>query len=374
MTTKSLDRLLSAMDALPGRRAVMTEWRSRLGAATDDLAPFLRPTNEMAKAWECESPGGDGCPCRVVTHAPDDIVAVCQDSPRRREPVPLTRADLVVHRLDLDAFARSLASGMGLAPAQVEKFPSADAPAWLTENGAIFRLGDRVFGLESVGFYLSLTGSPSTLAQLLPKVRRRDRSNAAAILVPNAGRAQLHVHEMLDGAEITLLGLNRTAAIRSAGRVTVDLADFVLEKKFAGVAPEDYLWPKYHLILDPARGRYYYAGQRLRFKARTEIPQRLLVALAHKAERFVSRADLCAAGWPDEFNAVGSSDVLWDRRVRGHKQTLGRAITHAAEGISGVLPDPIQSVPSGSDLDGGYRLDLPESKIAWWSAPIDAPI
>ena len=346
---------------------MMAEWRSRLGDATDDLAPFLRPTNDRAEAWECESPGGEGCPCRVVSHGPDDIVAVCQDSPRRREPVPLTRADLVVHRLDLDAFARSLASGMGLAPAQVEKFPSADAPAWLTENGAIFRLGARVFGLESVGFYLSLTSSPSTFAQLLPRIRRRDRSNAAAILVPNAGRARLHVHEMLDGAEITLLGLNRTTAIGTAGRVTVDLADFVLEKKFPGVDPGDLLWPRYHLVMDPAQDRYFYAGRRIEFAARAEIPKRLLLALAREPEQRVSRHDLCAAGWPDEYGAADSLEVDWDRRVRGGKRALSEALGLAAEGVADASRDPIAPVSSGSEHEGGYRLQVPQPRIAWWS-------
>ncbi len=369
MTTKSLERLLSAMEALPGRRAVMAEWRSRLGAAADDLAPFLRPTKELVEAWECESPGGEECPCRVVTHAPDDIVAVCQDSPRRREPVPLTRADLVVHRLDLDAFARSLARGLGLAPGQVEHFPSADAPAWLTGNGAIFRLGERVFGSASVGFYLSLDSSPSTLAQLLHKIRCRDRSSAAAILIPNVGRARLHVHEMPDGAEITLLGLNRTAAIGTAGRVTVDLADYVLEKKFPDVDPGDLLWPRYHLVLDPAQDRYFYAGKRIEFAARAEIPKRLLLALAREPEQRVSRHDLCAAGWPDEYGTAASLEVDWNRRVRGGKQALSEALGLAAEGVADASRDPLAPVTSGSEHDGGYRLLVSSSQIAWWSQP-----
>ncbi len=344
MTTTSLDQLLSALDALPGHRAVQSEWRSHLGDAADDLAAFLRPTNEMAEAWECNSPGGEGCPCRVVTHAPDDIVAVCQDSPRRREPVSLSRADLVVHRLDLDAFARSLARGLGLGPDHVEPFPSADGSRWLAGNGGIYRLGDRVFGAESIGFYLSLTDSPSTLAQLLPKVRRRDGSNAAVVLVPHDGRARLHVHEVLDGAEIALLGLDRTTTIGHGGRVAVDLADFVLEKKFSGVDPGDLLWPRYHLVMDPARDRYFYAGKRVDFAARAEIPKRLLLALSREPEQRVSRHDLCAAGWPDEYGSAKSVEVNWDRRVRGNKATLSDALGRAAQGVAGVPHDPIAPI------------------------------
>ncbi len=369
MTTTSLEQLFSVMDTLPGHRAVASEWRSHLGDATDDLTPFLRPTNEMAEAWECESPGGDGCPCRVVTHAPDDIVAVCQDSPRRRDPVPLKRTDLVVHRLDLDLFARSLARGLGLACNHVEPFPSAEGSRWLAGNAGAYRLGDRVFGSESIGFYLSLTDSPSTLAQLLPKVRRRDGANVAVVLVPHEGRARLHVHEVLDGSEIALLGLDRTASVGSGGRVAVDLADFILEKKFPDADPGDLLWPRYHLVMDPARDKYFYAGKRIEFAARAEIPKHLLLALAQEPEQRVSRHNLCAAAWPDEYGTAKTVEVDWNRRVRGNKATLSEALSRAAEGVTGVPRDPIAPVSSGSEHDGGYRLQVLPSRIAWWSRP-----
>lgn len=100
---------------VPGAAAVPTVWKEQLGAEYHGASKFLRPTLHHAEAYPCPSPGGDGCPRRVVRHAGADIVAVCGDDPKRCESIRLTPQEVTLLEIDLNGLAKEIVSGLGVS-------------------------------------------------------------------------------------------------------------------------------------------------------------------------------------------------------------------------------------------------------------------
>jgi hypothetical protein len=108
-------RLWQTLEALPGLAAPTLEWRERLKKEYDQMGKLLRPTSELAASVDCPSPGGDGCPRRVVDHGGGRFVAVCGDTPRNCDDLPLTKPDLVIHRIDEAILCKGIAAALGLS-------------------------------------------------------------------------------------------------------------------------------------------------------------------------------------------------------------------------------------------------------------------
>jgi hypothetical protein len=71
-------------------------------------ARLLRSTGRLARAVACPSPGGDGCPRKIVHHGDGRIVAVCGDRPQRCEKLDLHPDDIEVLELDEQILFREL--------------------------------------------------------------------------------------------------------------------------------------------------------------------------------------------------------------------------------------------------------------------------
>jgi len=106
---RELTRLWRTLEAAPVLAGVELQWQEWLGPDLEAARPFLRPESELAAVYPCPSGGGEHCPRRVVVHGPEDLVAVCANAPAECDAVRLKRADLVVHRLDIGAFAKDVA-------------------------------------------------------------------------------------------------------------------------------------------------------------------------------------------------------------------------------------------------------------------------
>jgi len=117
---RDLWRLWRTFESMPALAGVEVEWSEHLGDELEAVRRFLRPEQERATTYPCPDAGGESCPRRVVVHAPDDIVAVCGNSPRECESVPLKPSDIVVYRFDLAAFAATIAKLLHLDGARGE--------------------------------------------------------------------------------------------------------------------------------------------------------------------------------------------------------------------------------------------------------------
>ncbi|CAK0773871.1 putative Restriction endonuclease type II NotI domain-containing protein [uncultured Gammaproteobacteria bacterium] len=108
---RPLRRFWSSLEQVYGLSAAAIEWRSWLGEDWDTVRGLLKPRGQRAATVSCPSPGGDGCPRRVVFHDDGRITAVCQDRPRSCETLVLQGEDVVA----LDVDVRKLAGLLGAA-------------------------------------------------------------------------------------------------------------------------------------------------------------------------------------------------------------------------------------------------------------------
>jgi len=178
------------------------------------------------------------------------------------------------------------------------------------------------------------------------------------VIVPRRAAIESQVADLLAANGSIVLPLEEVYKLTEAG-ATADLTDLVLANDFPGVELGRELWPRYELVLDPGAGRYWFRGGRLTALERRHLAARLLTTLARTPGRLVTRDKLAAAMWPDDYGARGSHEQDWDRRVRQQKRLLTKAL--AADLGEGV--PVIESVASGSDVDGGYVLRSPLSEV-----------
>ncbi|MBF0181973.1 MAG: hypothetical protein HQM03_18295 [Magnetococcales bacterium] len=82
---------------------MLEEWRQLLGDEFDVARQLLRPTSHRSEIYPCPTPGGDGCPRRVVDLGGKGLIAVCSDTQKSCRDIVLTAADLVVYELDVNA-------------------------------------------------------------------------------------------------------------------------------------------------------------------------------------------------------------------------------------------------------------------------------
>lgn len=94
----------------------MAEWRQLLGDEFDIVRQLLRPTIHRVDFYPCPTPGGDGCPRRVVDLGEKGLLAVCGDTQKNCRNIELTAADLVVYELDRRRLGLLAVMAMGATP------------------------------------------------------------------------------------------------------------------------------------------------------------------------------------------------------------------------------------------------------------------
>ncbi len=111
--TRPPSRLWSAVESVPGLAAVQSEWSRLLGIDRQAAWRFFAPTQFRVETFPCPSPGGDGCPRRVVEHD-DGFEAICGDTPTQCLPILLTAGDLVIYEADMATLGRGVAAALGI--------------------------------------------------------------------------------------------------------------------------------------------------------------------------------------------------------------------------------------------------------------------
>jgi hypothetical protein len=104
-----LSKWWSALETIPGRSVERLEWKRTLEDEWPVAEPYLRSTGRIVEQIWCPSPGGDGCPRRVVRHDDGRVVAVCGDRPKRCDPLDLKFEDVVVLAIDWAKLRATLA-------------------------------------------------------------------------------------------------------------------------------------------------------------------------------------------------------------------------------------------------------------------------
>jgi len=104
-----------ALDEIPGTATDARDWRCRLGGEFDQVRRLLRNTGTLAKEMNCPSPGGAGCPRRIVPQPDGGWRAVCGDPDIGCDPLSLTTDDINILALDRGRLVSDLASVFGLS-------------------------------------------------------------------------------------------------------------------------------------------------------------------------------------------------------------------------------------------------------------------
>ena len=337
----------------------MDQWVQHLGPALEYAVPYLRRTGRLASSWPCDEPEAS-CWRSVVRHGDEDLVAVCREPPGRCPPLPLTVDQLAVHRLDLPALLGHVSMSLDLEPAGKVEFLARPGQA---------RLGRHRFGNEVVDFYWSGSGESAALLALAAEAGELDGPASIVILVPDDGEIPpVLARQLRDGGGIEVLGLDLLAAVHEGG-LRFGLADWVLRRRFAGIDPPRYLWPRFQLVIDPARDRYWLGPNPIAFSPKATIGPALLVALARRAGETVPNDDLYAEVWPDLWGSANVTREDLNPRLRDQKLKLDRLLRAAGEGVPGLPSPAVVNVPGRTEADGAYRLDVEADRVAWWSKP-----
>jgi hypothetical protein len=141
---------------------VQGEWRSLLGGEHELVARFLLPTRRVARSMRCTRPG------RKCVHEirkwKGEYLSVCPDG---CETATLTRDEVAIHRLDVAALGREIATSFGLEHVPAEAMP---------DLAGVWRIGD-YFPLSGYRFhvYLTFAGEPDHLRRAVDGLAARGR-------------------------------------------------------------------------------------------------------------------------------------------------------------------------------------------------------
>lgn len=340
---RPLEGLSDALREVPDVSTTAASWQGLVGEAWGLVEPCLKRTKELAQGWPCGARGGGswGCTRALVEHARNDIEAVCEEG--SCPTVRVSRDDAIRRTLDLVQLAERIAPGFHLDPST----PSSRL-AGVDESGVllgvlrvdepvavVLTLAHRLPGLLSAG--RAAQGAAGTARALVLAPLERGVSAEDARLLASSGVEAEALHDLVNLRE---------------GAVVVDLLAFVRRHDAPGVDPSPWFGDRWDLVLDPAQHRAWLgSGVALDF-SRHAVLERLLVALAQKADGWVGRLDLAAVVYgPD-----GNPDLIPKRKsdLQGFLNAHGAGLT-------------IGSLDSTDETDGSYRLPIPRARIELWS-------
>lgn len=208
-----LKRLWPALELPHLLRGVRAHVRLFLGGEMPLALGFFRTLRELSDTYPCPTPGGEGCPRRVVRRANGDIVAVCGGSPKECDTIPLRPEDLLVYEFDPKRFSDRLAQSF--------EFRLACEP--LRDNGDVWQAGFLPNGARNGRpVFLILNSGGSRFAPAVDHLLGR-LEQPFVVLAPTIRAADATLHEHLR---------RRAAAL-------VSLEDSIVcsEGKLAAVAP-----------------------------------------------------------------------------------------------------------------------------------------
>lgn len=203
-----ISRFWSQLDALSDAATDQREWETVLGDEFARVAPLLRSTGTLATSMACPSPGGDGCPMRVVYHDDGSIRAICGDRPKVCDDLDLNRDDVTIFGLDRVRLARAVAEAFGLS----------NIPATF-DRKSVFRLGSHdVFAGRGFPVFLTIPG-PWAGEDAAPYDEPIEHPGPKLLLTPTSASVPAPLTTVLDRASVARLALHDVITIDDNGRL-----------------------------------------------------------------------------------------------------------------------------------------------------------
>ena len=201
-------RLWQFLHTRPQSHAPWCEWIDALGdwAYFDVFAQqYLQLTPQRAWAVNCRTDCGLGCPRHAVSHARDDIVAVCAE--QEAKPYRLAPKDVRVYSLNRASFNSSLCAALGITPNEqmLDGLPGA------------CRIGDYT---PTAGYcfpvYLTFKDDPDQLLAIVSHISLL-RPGAYALIVPMCQQLTAKVENVLQRSDAISVVLSEEVAMQSNG-------------------------------------------------------------------------------------------------------------------------------------------------------------
>lgn len=195
------NRSLRCLESFAQLGATLSDWRRGSGDEFEILEPLLVPTDRLATRWRV--PGRPVM--RVVEHAPDRAVAICEED--THDDIPLSRSDRVMHRVHEGRLRARLCQSLNLHPCN-------EQPAFLPGTMDVGTRSPRP--ATSITVSLVIASSPEHLAELLI------RAGAAAarptlIVTPTRTLWTSRSDAVLSRANVSLASLDELLELKPGG-------------------------------------------------------------------------------------------------------------------------------------------------------------
>jgi hypothetical protein len=341
---------------MPGLAADRLEWRRLLEDEWPVAEPLLRRTGRVVEQVWCPSPGGDGCPRRVVHHDNGRIVAVCGDRPRHCDPLDLTFEDLVVLGVDGPRLRTQLAVVFAVD----------------TATGA-----DLGHGLHRLGEHLVASGNGVAMVLLIPEAIPAkplavlpavlDRTDPVVLLTPtrellgDGVRDALKARGGLALPLIETVGADATgalAALRPAAEILGDVRERLIRKRkikapeYGFPTPPGARWQQVsirfisghdvHIQVRQEAGAYNFAqmamANRKKKPAEPNVQWRLLADFAESGGELTWR------------------DSAANRKLAKRRELLAKRL----KTFFGIDEEPFETLPNGAGWRARFKI-LPET-------------
>jgi len=204
--TRKVERFWQALEHVPDLAAVQAEWRVLLDDEYDLIRPLLIPTPRLAGSIKSAVPGR--CCVHDIRRFKGEYLAVCPDG---CDTVTLTRADIVIHKLDVPAFCRQLAEALGLEAAPAEALPH--VPKVITIGAYVPYSGRRFTAC------LAVVGEPDEMRQTVEVLAKDGRP--FILLAPTRGAFNRACAEGVNRTQSCVIVLAETLGLDDGGRLAV---------------------------------------------------------------------------------------------------------------------------------------------------------
>jgi hypothetical protein len=159
-----------------------------------------------AKEIACLSPGGDGCPRKIVKHGDGRFRAVCGNKPAECDPVDVTREEITCLALDRKRLAAAVCTIL-----------SATSEPGIQERGAAILVGSHAVAAGvGIPIVLMIPGPMAEVSlEMLPQL-----NGPAAIVMPTAGSISQQFKTTLKSRGHCILALNEISGLDDQHRLT----------------------------------------------------------------------------------------------------------------------------------------------------------
>lgn len=193
---------------MPDLSSVLEEWRQLLGDEFGITRPLLRPTPHRADVFPCPSPGGNGCPRRVVELGGKGLYAVCGDVERGCRDIPLKPEEVIVYELDRRKLGLLAVMALGATPITF-------AP--VASMREMYRVGEhRPWAGDRFPVFLSIQPDHERLRDVASRLCRTE-PNPFILLIPTDLFVTPDLRQMLAERKSRLFSLGEILAFDEAG-------------------------------------------------------------------------------------------------------------------------------------------------------------